>query len=137
MLDNLTSEEVLSGRRALLDGWDGRPNIIVTRAKGAKLWDSEGKEYIDCTSQAFSLTIGANHPRIIEAVKKQLEKVTHIAYHLDSVPLLLLSRKLAQIAPANLNRVNFCLEGSLAVESAMKLAMKNRPKSKYFIVFFI
>ncbi len=135
MFDKITSDEILLGRKALLDGWGGRPGIIVTRAKGAKLWDSEGKEYIDCTSQAFSLNIGANHPKVIEAVKKQLGKATHIAYHLDSVPLLLLTRKLAQIAPGDLNRVNFCLEGSLASESAMKIAMKNQPECRYFVVF--
>ncbi|GAI25705.1 unnamed protein product, partial [marine sediment metagenome] len=61
MLDEITSDEILLGRKALLDGWGGRPQIIITRAKGAKLWDSKGKEYIDCTSQAFSLNIGANH----------------------------------------------------------------------------
>jgi 4-aminobutyrate aminotransferase/4-aminobutyrate aminotransferase/(S)-3-amino-2-methylpropionate transaminase len=135
MFDMIGSEEILTSRRALLDGWGGRPQLIITRAKGAKIWDSQGKEYIDCTSQAFVLNIGANHLQVIEAVKKQLEKATHIAYHLDSAPLLLLTRKLTQIAPAGLNRVNFCLEGSLAAESAMKLALKNCPGCKYFIVF--
>jgi len=135
MFETLTLEEILTGRKALMDGWGGRPGIIITRAKGAKLWDSEGREYIDCTSQAFSLNIGANHPRVIEAVREQLEKATHIAYHLDSFPLLTLTRKLTQLAPGDLNRVNFCLEGSLASESAMKLAIKNRPGCKYFIVF--
>jgi len=135
MFNEIASEEILAGRKALLDGWGARPDIIITRAKGAKLWDDEGKEYIDCTSQAFSLNIGANHPEVMEAVKDQLERASHIAYNLDSVPLLLLTRKLAQIAPGDLNRVNFCLEGSLASESAMKLAMKNRPKCRYFIVF--
>jgi 4-aminobutyrate aminotransferase-like enzyme len=135
MFDEIAYDEILEGRKALLDGWGGRPGIIITRAKGARLWDSQGKEYIDCTSQAFSLNIGANHPRVIEEVRKQLKKATHIAYHLDSVPLLSLTRKLAQIAPGDLNRVNFCLEGSLASESAMKLAMKNRPGSRFFIVF--
>ena len=135
MFETLTLEEILTGRKALMDGWGGRPGIIITRAKGAKLWDSEGREYIDCTSQAFSLNIGANHPRVIEAVREQLEKATHIVYHLDSFPSLTLTRKLTQLAPGDLNRVNFCLEGSLASESAMKLAIKNRPGCKYFIVF--
>ena len=135
MFNKITFDEILEGRRALLDGWGGRPGIIIIGAKGAKLRDSEGREYIDCTSQAFVLNIGANHPRVIEAVRRQLEETTHVVYNLDSIPLLLLTRKLAEIAPDTLSRVNFCLEGSLASESAMKLAMKNRPGCKYFVVF--
>ena len=135
MGDKINPEEVASGRRALLDGWGGRADIIITKTRGAKLWDIEGKEYIDCSSQAFCLSIGANHPRVVEAVREQLEKATHVAYHLDTLPLLRLTKKLTEIAPGDLNRVNFCLEGSLAVESAMKLAQKNRPGRQYFIVF--
>jgi len=118
-----------------MGGWGGRPNLIVTRLKGAKFWDDQGREYIDCTSQAFSLNLGALHPRVVEAAKRQMETMTHVLYHLDSVPLLLLSKRIAEIAPGDLNRVSFCLEGSMASEMAMKLAMKNKPERRYFVVF--
>lgn len=133
MYEKITERDVSLGRKALLDGWGGRPNFVIAKAKGAKLWDTEGKEYIDCTSQAFTINVGALHPKVVEAVKEQLERASQIVYQFDSIPLLLLSKKLAEIAPGNLNKVDFCLEGSLAVEAAMKIAMKNRPGKKYFI----
>lgn len=133
MFDKITSEEVKAGRKALLEGWGDRPNVIIAKAKGAKFWDIDGNEYIDCTSQAWSNNIGASHPRIVEGVKEAIEKISHVWYSFDSIPLLLLCKKMAEIAPGNLNKVDFCLEGSLAVESAMKLAMKNKRGRRYFI----
>lgn len=134
MFDEITPEEIKAGRKALLDGWGSRPNVILVKAQGAKVWDIQGKEYIDCTSQAWVNNIGGCHPEVIEAVKEQIEKLSHAWYSWDTIPLLLLCKKLAEIAPGNLNKVNLCLDGSLAVESAMKLAMKNKLGRKYFIV---
>jgi len=131
----ITRNQIVAGCKALMDGWSGMLDIVVTRAKGAKLWDSNGKEYIDCTSQAFALNVGALNPQVVKAVKREIDRNSHVAASLYSVPLLLLSKKLTEISPADLNKVNFCLEGSLAVEGAIKLAIKNRPESKYLIAF--
>ena len=53
MFDEITPEEIKAGRKALLDGWGNRSNVILVKAQGAKVWDIEGKGYIDCTSQAW------------------------------------------------------------------------------------
>ena len=98
MFDEITLEEIKAGRKALLDGWGNRPNVILVKAQGAKVWDIEGKEYIDCTSQAWVNNIGACHPEVIEAVKEQIEKLCHAWYSWDTIPLLLFCRKLAKIA---------------------------------------
>ncbi len=134
MEDRLDSTQIEKGRRALLDGW-GRPrlNIVMTRAKGAKMWDMDGKEYITCESQAFVLSVGAQHPKVVARVKEQMDKISHTSYSFDNIPLLLLSEKLTRLAPGDLKKVNFCLEGSLAVEGAMKLAIKNAPGKRYFV----
>lgn len=133
MYDTITDAQIEAGRNALLDGWGPRANMVITRAEGAKLWDIHGKEYITCESQAFVLNIGSQHPKVIASVKEQVNKISHVAYNLDSIPLLLLSQKLAELAPGDLKKVNFCLEGSLAVEGAMKLAIKNSPGKRYFV----
>ena len=138
MYDTISKEEIASGRKALMGGWFGgtRPNLILVKAKGARNWDIEGNEYIDCTSQAFALSVGACHPRVIKAVEEQLKKITHTTYGLDNIPLLLLAGKLAEIAPGDLNRVSFCLSGAMANEGAMKIALQNRKDSaRYFITF--
>ncbi len=134
MEDRLDSALIEKGRKALLDGW-GTPrlNIVMTRAKGAKMWDMDGNEYIACESQAFALSVGALHPKVVARVKEQMEKISHTSYSFDNIPLLLLSEKLTRLAPGDLKKVNYCLEGSLAVEGAMKLAIKNAPGKRYFV----
>ena len=133
MWDSISEASIINGRAALMDGWGGRPGIIITRGRGALVWDDSGKEYIDCTAQAYSLNVGASHPRVLEAISKQCNRISHVQVAYDSIPLLLLSEKLASIAPGNLKRVSYCLEGAVACEGALKLAAKNRPKGKNFI----
>jgi 4-aminobutyrate aminotransferase-like enzyme len=109
---------------------------IYARARGAKFWTDDGAEYIDCTSQAWSLGVGACHPFVMEAVCTQLDYFTHVRTNFDTVPKLLLSKRLAEIAPGDLKRVTYSLQGSTAVEGAMKLAIRNRPGRKYFVSFW-
>ena len=71
--------------------------ILVDHARGASLWDATGKEYIDCTSQAWSLNVGHCHPRVVEAVTEQVRKFTHIRTSFDTVPKLLLAKKLSEL----------------------------------------
>jgi 4-aminobutyrate aminotransferase-like enzyme len=82
--------------------------------------------YIDCTSQAWSLNVGYCHPKVIAAVAEQITLYTHIRTSFDTVPKLLLAKKLAELAPGNLKKVTFSLTGSDANEGAMKLALRNR-----------
>jgi len=133
MYDKITEQEIRDGRRTYLDGFGIRTNLIITKAKGAKLWDHKGKEYIECNSQASVLNIGSCHPRIVKVVEEQIKRTCHINVPFDTIPLLLLCKKLAEIAPGNLNRVNFSLSGSTAVEGALKIALKNKPDREYFI----
>lgn len=115
------------GRDALLGGWStgAEPNLVMTRARGAKIWDADDNEYLDLTSQAWSNNIGASDPRVVEAAHRQAAELSHVRSNYDSVPLLLMAKRMAEIAPGDLNRVAFCLHGSLAMESAIKLALKN------------
>lgn len=133
MYGQLGSSQIEEGRNALLDGWGPRPNLVIVRSKGAKMWDMDGNEYIACESQAFALSIGAQHPKVVARVKEQVDELSHTSYSFDNIPMLLLSRKLTKLAPGDLKKVNFCLEGSLAVEGAMKLAVKNAPGKRYFV----
>ncbi|OGK09470.1 MAG: hypothetical protein A2Y63_06585 [Candidatus Riflebacteria bacterium RBG_13_59_9] len=126
--------ELAAGRRAMADSSvGGKVPKIYAKGTGAKYWTSDGTEYIDCTSQAWSLGVGACHPEVIEAVKAQLDYFTHVRTNFDTVPKLLLSKKLAEIAPGTLAKVAYSLHGTTAVEGAMKLAIRNRPGRKYFI----
>ncbi|NEQ63612.1 MAG: aminotransferase class III-fold pyridoxal phosphate-dependent enzyme [Moorea sp. SIO4A1] len=56
----------------------GATAVNIEKAFGPYLWDSEGRKYFDLFSQTWSLPLGHNNPRIIDAVKNQLDKVTHL-----------------------------------------------------------
>ena len=134
MYERSSPEEIEAGRRALLSGSvGGALPLMVAKARGASLWDSTGKEYIDCTAQAWTLTIGACHPKVMAAVREQLDYFTHVRTSFETLPKLLLSKKLAELAPGNLNRVAYCLHGSTAIEGAMKLAMRHYPGRRFFV----
>lgn len=134
MYTNLSEEDMAAGRRALLSGSvGGELPLMIAKARGASFWDAQGREYIDCTSQAWSLNVGACHPKVMAAVKEQLNYFTHVRTSFETMPRIHLSKRLAEIAPGNLKRVNYCLHASTAIEGAMKLAMREYPERKYFI----
>jgi 4-aminobutyrate aminotransferase-like enzyme len=108
--------------------------ITLVRAKGSLVWDDKGREYLDCTSQAWSNNLGASDPRVVEAAIAQLREISHARDNFNTVPLLVLTAKLREISPGDLNRIGYCLHGSLAVEMAIKLAFKNKPGRHNIIV---
>lgn len=124
------------GRRALLhDPPGGDPDkVTLVRALGSLVWDDEGREYIDCTAQAWSNNLGANDPRVIEAAIEQTRAITHARPTFHTQAALELADLLVQIAPEGLDRVGLALHGSIAVEMAFKLALRNRPDKQNIIV---
>lgn len=111
-----------------------KSKITLVRAKGSYVWDDKDRKYLDCTSQAWSNNLGANDPRVVEAAIAQLREITHARPNFNTIALLQLTAKLREISPGDLNRIGYCLHGSLAVEMAMKLAFKNKPGRHNIIV---
>ncbi|BEP14125.1 aspartate aminotransferase family protein [Acidothermaceae bacterium B102] len=108
--------------------------LTLVRARGSLVWDDHGKQYIDCTAQAWSNNLGANDPRVIEAAIAQTREITHARPTFHTPALLDLAELLVSVAPAGLDRVGFTLHGTMAVETAFKLAMRNRPEAKHIAV---
>lgn len=132
MLDNFTEADLEAGRRALLGGGvGGGMPVVIARGEGARVWDTRGNEYIDCTAQAWSLNVGYSHPKVIAAVTEQIKRYTHVRMSFETAPKLLLAKRLAELAPGNLKKVSYALTGSDANEGAMKLAMRNRPGNTF------
>ncbi|MDV9172253.1 aminotransferase class III-fold pyridoxal phosphate-dependent enzyme [Streptomyces sp. W16] len=124
------------GREVLLhEPAGGDPDkLTLVKARGSLVWDEEGREYIDCTAQAWSNNLGANDPRVIEAAIEQTRQITHARPTFHTPALLELAELLVSIAPAGLDRVGFTLHGSMAVEMALKLALRNRPDARHVAV---
>lgn len=123
ILSYSTDELLKISKEHVIYGWDHNPTIF-TEGKGVILKDTNGNEYIDCTSQAWSVNIGHQHPRLIKATKDQIDKLIHIVPVFDHPARLLLAKKLADIAPGNLKKSLFTTSGSEAVEGAILVAMK-------------
>src|ERR1700722_1330276 len=108
--------------------------LTLMRASGSLVWDDKGRRYIDCTAQAWSNNLGANDPRVIAAAIEQTRQITHARPTFHTPALLDLAELMVAIAPNGLDRVGFTLHGSMAVETAFKLAMRNRPDAKHVAV---
>ncbi len=109
--------------------------LEVASTKGVKIKLSDGKELIDGISSWWSVAHGYNHPDIIAAISKQVEIMPHIMMAgLANEQTYKLAYNIAQITPAELNRVFFSDSGSTAVEVAMKIAIQfyiNRDDSRF------
>ncbi len=136
MFSNYTESDLAAGRKAFGGGGVGSEiPIVVDYGQGSRLYDKAGKEYIDCTSQAWSLNIGYSHPKVIQAVEEVLGKYSHIRTSFETVPKLLLSKKLVELAPEDLDRVIYTITGSEANEGALKIAMHNRQGNTFVSMF--
>ncbi len=130
-----TEADLEAGRQALGGGGVGNPiHMVIDHGEGVMLYDKNNKAYIDCTSQAWSLNIGHSHPKIIANVSEFIKHYTHIRTSFETVPKLLLSKKLTELAPGNLKKVAYALSGSDANEGSIKLAMRNNPSSNTLAV---
>ena len=96
------------------------------RAEGVYMYNNEGKAYIDLISGIGVSNLGHSHPKVIEAIKNQVDKYMHLMVYGEYIqaPQVRFAEKLVSILPASLNSVYFTNSGSEAVEGALKLAKR-------------
>lgn len=104
-----------------MQGWVEDP-LVVERADGIRVWDTDGKGYIDGLSGIFVVNMGHNHRQIVEAVANQLSRVAFAPQMASSVPELELGDLLMRLTPKRYTQVKFFSGGSEATEGAFKLA---------------
>lgn len=99
--------------------------IVISRAKGACLYDEQGKEMLDMISSWWTCTHGHAHPELSKTLSEQAHKLEHVMFAgFSHAPAISLAEKLVQKLPGDLNRVFFSDNGSTAVEVALKLAFQ-------------
>lgn len=104
--------------------------IVVERAEGIYFWDANGKRYADMSSQLVNVNIGHGNKKVIEAIKKQAEKLAYIgpAFAVDVKAEA--ARKILEVAPDNMGKVFFTNAGAEANENAIKIARMYTGKHK-------
>lgn len=100
--------------------------IEMVKAEGCSLWDADGKEYIDLIGGISVCNVGHRHPRVLAAIREQLDKYLHIMVYGELVqsPQVQYARLLTEHLPSTLNSVYFTNSGTEATEGAMKLAKR-------------
>lgn len=96
---------------------------LIDRAEGIHIWTADGRRFIDASSGPLVANLGHSHPRVLAAMRNQMEQAT-FAYrlHFKSEVTEGFARELAEVMPGDLDRVFFVSGGSEAVESALKMA---------------
>jgi acetylornithine/LysW-gamma-L-lysine aminotransferase len=98
--------------------------VNIARGKGARVWDTSDKEYIDCMGGYGVALVGHCNDRVVSAIKRQAETLitAHMSVYNDT--RLNFMQKMALIAPASLNKIFFTNSGAESVEAALKFARK-------------
>jgi len=107
-----------------------KKDYIIERGKGAVLYDTTGKEYIDCEAGHAVLNIGHSHPKYIAAVKEQLKKLVMVSPGIPVEARANLLEKLISIMPKSLNQAFLGNSGAESVEAALKLVIAARREIK-------
>lgn len=96
--------------------------IIITKAKGTRLYDASGKQILDFTSGQMSSLLGHSHPEIVEVVQHYVAELDHLLSNMMSHPVVNLAERLARFLPSPLQKSFFLNTGSESTEAAIKMA---------------
>ena len=113
--------------------------LVVQRAQGLYYWDTDGKRYFDAIGGIFVAILGHGHPRVVEAMQKQLEVLSFAPpMHGTADVTLDFVERLSQVTPGDLNFAKSFSGGSESIEAALKFARQyfrqsGRPSKYKFI----
>ncbi|MGA8534586.1 MAG: aspartate aminotransferase family protein [Candidatus Tumulicola sp.] len=95
---------------------------VEVRARGCTIWDQNGKAYLDFAGGYGVFTLGHSHPRVLDAVRAQMELMSLSSKTMFNVMLGRAARRLAEVTPGDLQISFWCNSGTEAIEGAIKLA---------------
>src|SRR3954470_1767724 len=118
----MAQEAIIERAKAhLLQNYRTQP-VVIDRGLGTRVWDSDGKSYLDLLGGIATCAMGHCHPEVVKALKAQADKLWHISNVFYSQPQIDLAELLA--AASGLERAFFCNSGAEANEALIKLARK-------------
>ena len=118
----MTTEELISLTGQYVMNTYRRFPLVLVRGAGARVWDSDGREYLDMAGGIAVCSLGHAHPKVTAAIQEQAAKLLHVSnlYHIE--PQIRFARMLVEHSFAD--KVFFCNSGAEANEAAIKLARK-------------
>jgi taurine--2-oxoglutarate transaminase len=125
-MKQLTSKEIVDlSREYTFFSWSVQGQVVpipVEKAEGVYFWDTDGKRYLDFSSQLMNTNIGHQHPKVVKAIQDQAAQLCFVHPGNTTEVRALLGKKLAEVSPGNLKKTFFALGGTEANENAIKLA---------------
>jgi len=113
-----------------------RPAMVLDKGEGMKVWDLEGKQYYDFIGGIAVNALGYGHPKLVQAIKNQAERLIHCSNLYYSEPQITLAKMLVELSCGD--KVFFANSGAEVNEGAIKLAVKyfkEQNKGKYKIIY--
>jgi acetylornithine/LysW-gamma-L-lysine aminotransferase len=104
--------------------------LVLVRGEGARVWDADGREYIDCIGGHGVANVGHANPAVIQAVTTQVQQLSVCPNGFYNDQRAQLLSELARIAPPGLDRAFLCNSGTEAVEAALKFARLSTSRTK-------
>ncbi|MBC2903486.1 acetylornithine transaminase [Streptomyces cupreus] len=116
----MTNQELTARWQGALMNNYGTPKLALVRGEGAKLWDADGKQYLDFVGGIAVNALGHAHPAVVEAVSRQIASLGHVSNLFIAEPPVALAERLLQHFGRD-GKVYFCNSGAEAVEGAFKI----------------
>ncbi len=110
-----------------IDEWETRVEpLVIARAAGSRLFDVDGRSYLDGNSSWWTAGLGHAHPRLLAVMERQSKELAHVALGgITHEPAAALAAELVAVAPPGLARVFYTDNGSTAIEAAVKVAIQS------------
>ena len=126
----LTSDELVTLEDRHNSRVYNKQPLVLVRGEGARLWDADGKGYIDCVGGHGVANVGHANPAVMKAVTDQVQRLTICPNGFYNDQRAQLLAELARIAPPGLERAFLCNSGTEAVEAALKFARISTGRTK-------
>ena len=127
---NVDWRTLLEAEKSLDTGVYTKHDLLLVRGQGARVWDAEGHEYIDCVGGYGVANLGHANPEVVEAIKKQAETLLSMPQTLPTPTRGEFYRTLVSLLPPELNRVFPTNSGTEANEAAIKFAWAHTKRRK-------
>ena len=109
--------------------------VVVAGASGSRFWDEAGNSWLDFSSQLVNVNIGHQHPKLVAAIKEQADKLCTVAPIHANDARSEAARLIAELAPADLNKVFFTNGGAEATENAIRMARGHTGRLKVLTTY--
>lgn len=123
--DPVYLEAYENDRKYVLHSWSVQGSLhppVIVKGEGIYFWDQYGKKYMDFASQLVNLNIGFNHPKVVQAIKDQAEKMCSVSPSFANDVRGKLAKKIVEITPSRIAKCFFTVGGADANENAIKIA---------------